>query len=191
MSIRAKIKEIKHLRSKYFICVLENIKLSVNLASVIRNVSALGIQKIYLIGGYPGIPKSFEESRENKHLLKSSVGASKWTFIKHFETTKECINYLRKNFYTIVITSPHLKGKNNVNLYDGQFTNKRLSIWFGNETEGISEEAINNSDFCVQVPMGGVVESFNLGTSTGIVLSYIREQRLKFLKNKDERKKNI
>jgi len=184
MSIRDRIKTIKHLRNKYTICVIENPKLSVNLASIIRNVSAFGIEKIYIIGGYKGIPKTFEKSRNNKELLQASVGACKWTFIKHFETTQDCINHLRKNWYKIAITSPHLKGKNNIDLYSGKFTQKRLSIWFGNESHGISETAVNNSDLCIQIPMGGIVESLNLGTSTGIVLSYIGQQRLKFIKDK-------
>ena len=188
MSIRQRIKEVKHLRNRYLICVLEEPKLAVNLSSTIRNVSALGVEKIYIIGGYKGIPKTFEQSRKNKELLGSSVGASKWKFIKHFNTTEECINHLRKNLYTIAVTSPHIKGKINTNLYEGKFTQKRLAVWFGNESHGISEEAVNNSDICVQIPMGGVVESFNLGTSTGIVLSYIREQRLKFLENKKKLK---
>ncbi len=34
---------------------------------------------------------------------------------------------------------------------------------------------------CIQIPMGGIVESLNLGTSTGIILSYIGYQRLKFV----------
>ncbi len=182
--IRDRIKQVKHLRNRYLICVLENPKQSINLASTIRNVSALGVEKIYIIGGYPGVPKSFEESRENKSLLSSSVGASKWTFIRHFETTQDCIDYLRFKDYTIAITSPHLKDKNNTNLYEGKFTQKRLSVWFGNESHGISDLAANHSDICIQIPMGGIVESLNLGTSTGIVLSYIREQRLNFLKQK-------
>ncbi len=184
MSIRQKIKKIKHLRSKYFICVLENPKDSNNLASAIRNVCALGVEKIYVIGGYNGIPKSFDEFRNNSHLSKISVGASKWTFVKHFETTSECISYLRKNLYTIAVTSPHLQNKENVNLYDGKFTHKRLAVWFGNESNGISDEAVSGADLVVQIPMAGIVESFNLGTSTGIVLSYIREQRINFTKNK-------
>lgn len=183
MSIRERIKKVKHLRNKYLICVIENPKLSINIGSIIRNVSALGVEKIYIIGGYKGVPKNFEDSRNNKSLLTDSVGAAKWTFVKHFETAAECIGHLRKNLYTIAVTSPHLKGKENVELYDGDFTQKRLAVWFGNESSGISEEAAANSDLCVQIPMGGVVESFNLGTSTGIVLSYIRHQRLEYLKN--------
>lgn len=184
MSIRSRIKEIKHLRNRYLICVLENPKQSINLASTIRNVSALGVEKIYIIGGYPGVPKNFEESRNNKNLLNSSVGAARWTFLRHFYTAEQCLEHLRKKLYTVAVTSPHLKGKNNVNLYDGNFTQKRLAVWFGNESTGISDLAAESADLCVQIPMGGIVESLNLGTSTGITLSYIREQRLKFLKEK-------
>jgi hypothetical protein len=39
--------------------------------------------------------------------------------------------------------------------------------------------------------MGGIVESLNLGTSTGIILSYIREQRLNFVKEKENKKNKI
>ena len=32
------------------------------------------------------------------------------------------------------------------------------------------EEAVNSAEMCIQIPMGGIVESLNLGTSTGIIL---------------------
>ena len=74
-----------------------------------------------------------------------------------------------------------MKGKENVVLYEGSYTQRRLAVWFGNESKGISDEAVNNADMCIQIPMGGIVESLNLGTSTGIVLSYIGYERLKFV----------
>ena len=54
-------------------------------------------------------------------------------------------------------------------------------MWFGNESKGISDEVTESADMCIQIPMGGIVESLNLGTSTGIILSYIGYQRLKFV----------
>ena len=102
-------------------------------------------------------------------------------FVKHFDTTCECIAHLRKNLFTSVVTSSHEKGKKNINLYEGTFTQKRLAVWFGNEAKGISDEAVESADMCIQIPMGGIVESLNLGTSTGIILSYISYQRLKFV----------
>jgi tRNA (guanosine-2'-O-)-methyltransferase len=179
MAVRDKIREVKHLQNKYFICVLENPKDVKNLASTLRNVSAFGVEKLYVVGNIDGI-KDFESSRTNERLTKLSVGSNKWVFVKYFATTSECIIHLRNRF-TIAVTSSHLKGKENVFLYEETFTQKRLAIWFGNETKGVSDEAVEHADMCIQVPMGGVVESLNLGTSTGIILSYISYQRLQFV----------
>lgn len=180
MPIRDRIREVKHLQNKYFICVLENPKDIVNIASTVRNISAFGVEKLYVIGNN-SIVKDFETSRNHKGLTNRSVGANKWVFVKQFETTAECISHLRKNRYTIATTSSHTKGKENVYLYEEDFTQKRLAVWFGNESKGISDEAADEADMCIQIPMGGIVESLNLGTSTGIVLSYISYQRLKFI----------
>lgn len=181
MAIRERIRKIKHLRNLYFVCVLENPTDIVNIASAIRNISAFGVEKLYIVGGAKNILHDFESSRNNKRLTNISVGANKWVFVKRFETTNECISHLRKNLYTIAVTSSHEKGKNNTNLYEETFTQKRLAIWFGNESKGISDEAVNDADMCIQIPMGGIVESLNLGTSTGIILSFVGYQRLKFV----------
>jgi len=180
MPIRDRIRQVKHLQNKYYICVLENPKDVVNIASAMRNISAFGIEKLYVIGNNKMV-QDFETSRNNKHLNNVSVGANKWVFVKQFDTASDCISHLRDNRYTIAVTSSHIKGKNNVNLYEESFTQKRLAVWFGNESKGISDEATKEADMCIQIPMGGIVESLNLGTSTGIILSFISYQRLRYI----------
>lgn len=190
MTIRKKIRHIKHLQNKNFICILEDPKDIKNIGTVIRNISAFGVQKLYVISNN-NILKDFETSRTNKTLKKLSVGSNKWIFTKSFTTTQECIKHLKKNGYTIATTSSHSKDVQNVNLYETNFTQKKLAIFFGNESKGVSQEAIKNSDMCIQIPMGGIVESLNLGTSTGIILSFVSYQRLKFVfKNKKVHFKN-
>ena len=181
MAVRERIREIKHLQNKNFICVLENPTDIVNIGSAIRNISAFGVTKLYVIGGNKNILRDFETSRNSKRLLQISVGANKWVFVKRFETTEECVAHLLKNRYVSVVTSSHQKGKDNIDLYEGEFTQNRLAVWFGNESRGVSDEAVKNAEVCIQIPMGGIVESLNLGTSTGITLSYISYQRLKFI----------
>lgn len=180
MAVRERIRKVKHLQNKYFICVLENPTDIMNIASTLRNISAFGVEKLYVVGN-KNIVHDFESSRKNKRLTNLSVGSNKWVFVKYFNTTAECISHLRKNLYMIAVTSSHQKGKGNVNLYEETFTQKRLAVWFGNESKGISDEAVDSADMCIQIPMGGIVESLNLGTSTGLVLSYISYQRLKFV----------
>lgn len=145
-----------------------------------RNISAFGVEKLYVIGNNT-IVKDFETSRNHKGLTNTSVGANKWVFVKQFDTAAECIAHLQENRYTIAVTSSHLKGKQNVNLYEEKFTQKRLAVWFGNESKGISDEAAEAAEMCIQVPMGGIVESLNLGTTTGIILSYVGYQRLRYI----------
>lgn len=182
MSVRDRIRKVKHLRNHYFLCVLENPTDIVNIASALRNVSAFGVEKLLIIGN-KNIVKDFENSRSNQRLTKLSVGSNKWVFVQHFDTTPGCLAYLKKNLYTIAVTSSHFKGKQTLDLYEGTFTQPRLAVWFGNESKGISDEAAENADMCIQIPMGGIVESLNLGTSTGIVLSYIGYQRLRYVFN--------
>ena len=127
--------------------------------------------------------------REKKKLLDISVSAVKWTFVKKFKTTEECMDHLEKNKFISIVISPHVKGKTNIILQDGDFTQKRLAVWFGNEARGISNLAVERSVACVSVEMYGIIESLNLATSTGIVLYEITKQRRDYQKvNKKGRK---
>ena len=56
-------------------------------------------------------------------------------------------------------------------------THSKLAVWFGSEATGISDLAVERSDLCVSIPMFGMIESLNLGTSSGIVLYEVAKQR--------------
>jgi tRNA (guanosine-2'-O-)-methyltransferase len=185
MAVRDRIRRVKHLQNKNFVCVLENPRDVVNIASAMRNISAFGVEKLYVIGNNPMV-SDFETSRNHKRLGNVSVGANRWVFVRQFDTASECMEHLRKERYTVAVTSSHVKDKENVSLYEGTFTQKRLAVWFGNESSGVSEEAVAGADLCIEIPMGGIVESLNLGTSTGIILSYISYQRLRFVFENDK-----
>ena len=128
--------------------------------------------------------------RERKSLLKPSVSAIKWSFVKTFSSTEACIEHLEKKQFISIATSPHIKGKTNLYLQDGDYTQKRLAVWFGNESRGISDTAVNNCDACVQIQMAGIIESLNLATSTGIVLYEITKQRREYQSNNKRGRKS-
>jgi len=83
--------------------------------------------------------------------------------------------------YVSAVTSPHLKGRKNVVLHEGDFTQPMLAVWFGNESQGVSELAVKNSEVCINIPMCGIIESLNLGACTGIVLYEVTKQRRNYL----------
>ena len=80
----------------------------------------------------------------------------------------------------------------NVYLHEGEFTeHAKLAVWFGNEKRGISDLAVQRSDMCVAIPMFGMIESLNLGTSSGIVLYEITTQRRKYQSEYRKRDKRV
>lgn len=188
-SLRQKADAAKLGRCKYLIAVLEEPSDPKNIGTVIRNVNALGVEKLYIVDSKRVIPTSWESMRGNKTLLKTSVSGVKWSFVKKFKTTEECFDHLEKNGYTSVVTSPHIKGKTNVILQDGDFTQDKLAVWFGNEARGISNLAVERSAACIQIEMYGIIESLNLATSTGIVLYEITKQRREYQKNNKRARK--
>ena len=181
--LRQRANAVKSGRCKNLIAVLEEPSDPKNIGTVIRNINALGVEKLYIVDPNNIIPKDWQEMRTRKTLLKTSVSAVKWTFVKKFKTTQECIEHLAKNKYVSVVTSPHIKGKTNVVLQHGDFTQKRLAVWFGNEARGISDLAVENAIACVNIEMYGIIESFNLAVSTGIVLYEVTKQRREYQKS--------
>jgi len=163
----------KH-RLRTLVCVLEDPKTVANIGSIIRSVNAFGVSKLYIVD-------RLRTYREDQYLLKKlSVGSNQWTFIRTFESTKECMDLLKKRGYTSIATSPHTMNKTNIELGRGAFTDRKLAVWFGNESKGLTPEAIDSCDRCVQIPMRGMVESHNLASSVAIVLHVIVDQRTHF-----------
>lgn len=177
-NLRAKADLATEKRCNTLICVLENPSNLGNMGAVIRNINCLGVGKLYVI---TDDPKSFEDMRKDKLLRMTSSSANKWTYVKCFKTTQECLDHLAKNNFKSLVTSPHIKGKENYSLYTHDFNQyPKLAIWFGNETRGISNLAIEKSDGCLSIPMYGIIESLNLSVSSAIVLSYVGQKRREY-----------
>ena len=178
--VRERAKAIKPYRCKNLIAVIENPNDIKNIGTIIRNVNALGIDKTYIIDPANKLQENWLEMRERKSLSKTSVSAIKWSFVKRFDSTEDCLKHLERYRYVSIVTSPHIKGKKTVILHEGDYTHPRVAVWFGNESRGVSDLAIERSEFCVTIPMFGMIESLNLGTTSGIVLYEIAKQRREY-----------
>ncbi|MEO1690157.1 MAG: RNA methyltransferase [Cyanobacteria bacterium J06631_6] len=179
-SVRKKADKIKPYRCKNLIAVLEYPTDVKNIGTAIRNINALGIEKTYIVDPPKLLPNDWEEMRNRKSLSKTSVSAIKWSFVKRFDSTRLCLEHLAKYRFISIVTSPHVKGKENFVLHEADYTHPKLAVWFGNESRGISDLAVENSAFCVSIPIFGMIESLNLGTTTGIILYEIAKQRREY-----------
>ena len=177
-SVRKRADEVKPFRCKHLIAVLENPADVKNIGTVIRNVNALGVEKVYVVDPHRSLPDDWQDLRDRKSVSKTSVSAVKWTFVRRFDSTDDCFDHLERKGFTSIVTSPHVKGKASIFLHEGDYTtHTKLAVWFGSESVGISDRAVERSEMCVCIPMFGMIESLNLGTSSGIVLYEVAKQR--------------
>ena len=189
-NLRKRADEIKDYQCKNLIAVLEEPTHSNNIGKVIRCVNTLGVDKLYVVDSKNKLPDEWKQMRRNKSLIRMSASAIKWSFVKKFKTTKECLDHLEENGFVSISTSPHQKGKKNIILQEGNYTHKRLAVWFGNESNGLSKEVIERSEACVHIEMFGIIESMNLSTSTAIILYEITKQR-RILKNLSPKERKV
>lgn len=188
-SLRRKAERASVYRSRTLVCVVENPKHTANLMGIVRTAEAIGVGKVYVIrGSRLRLPKDWQDMRNDPHLLKLSASGIKWLFVKEFSSTAECLQHLAKKNFTNIGTSPHQLGKKNVPLSEGKYTQHHLAVWFGNETRGLSQEALEACDFCIQIPMYGIIESMNLSSSASIVLNHIVEKRQEYSRTKLSKK---
>ncbi|EGQ7990767.1 RNA methyltransferase [Vibrio vulnificus] len=191
-SVRRRAKQIKGFRCKNLIAVIEAPDDIKNIGTVIRNVNAFGAEKVYVIDPRNALPAEWQDMRDLKALSKTSVSAVKWSFVKRFDSTSDCIAHLEKNRFVSMVTSPHVKGKENATLDKVDFTvDYKLALWFGNERLGVSKQAIAHSKLCVSIPMFGMIESLNLGTTSGIVMYEATKQRRDYQSKYLKRNKRV
>jgi len=151
-------------RTRYVTLVLEDIYQSQNASAVLRSCDSFGMQDVHII----------ENRNECQLDTEVSLGSEKWLTLhfykNHQDNTFEAIQYLRKNDYRIIATSPHAMDESldNLNLKKG-----KLAVFFGTELKGLSETVLENADEHIRIPMLGFAESFNISVAAALTMQEI------------------
>lgn len=142
------------------VVVLDNIRSAHNVGSAFRTCDCFGMDKLWLCG-ICAVPPSAE-------IHKTGLGAEESVPWEYCGSTLEVIGRLREEGYTIVSVEQTV---NSVNL--SEFTpekDARYAFVFGNEVDGVSQEAVDMSDFALEIPQSGTKHSLNVSVSIGVVL---------------------
>ncbi|WP_406683156.1 RNA methyltransferase [Seonamhaeicola sp. MEBiC1930] len=149
-------------RTKHFTVATEDVYQLHNTSAVIRSCDVFGIQEVNII----------EEQNTKQIDREIAMGAQKWVDLNRFHSVKDCISILKQKGYQIVATTPHT---NNCELYDFDITQKSC-FFFGRETEGLSDEVLEQADCFLKIPMVGFTESLNISVSAAIILQHVTDK---------------
>ena len=144
--------------------VLENIHDPHNVSAILRSCDAVGVVRaelLYTLEPFPKIGK------------KSSSSANKWVERRKHTSVSECVATLRREGFVVLATrlSPGARP-----LYDFDLTGRTAFI-LGNEHRGVSDEAAQQADALIQIPMMGMIESLNVSVAAAVCLYEALRQR--------------
>ena len=158
-----KIKKILSQRQPDLTVLLEDVEKPHNLAAIARTCDAVGIPEIHAVSAIKGLRLS----------QMAAGGIRKWVSLKKYKSTEEAFKALKANNMQLVVT--HLSD-NTIDYKEIDYT-KPTAIIAGSEYEGVSEFAIENADYCISIPMLGMVQSLNVSVAMSIILYEALNQR--------------
>ncbi|MDB4752730.1 RNA methyltransferase [Winogradskyella sp.] len=164
---RERFTSVLKQRTKYFTVATEDVYQLHNTSAVIRSCDVFGIQEVNII----------EEVNTKRIDREIAMGAQKWVDLNRYNTVNQCIKDLKTNGYQIVATTPHAE---DCDLIDFDIS-KKSCFFFGRETEGLSQQVLDEADCFLKIPMFGFTESLNISVSAAIILQHVTSK----LRNSD------
>ena len=159
-----KIQKIVPQRSSSFIPVLENIYDRGNISAVMRSAEAFGFYEMHIIEG----------SEKFKESARVTQGADKWLNIYRWSNTTETLSFLKSRHVKIYAT--HLS-KESIEIQDiPRSSGQQVALIFGNEKEGVTDQALEYCDGNILIPMKGFTQSFNISVATALCFQEAAKQ---------------
>lgn len=148
------------------VCVIaEAIHRRHNTSAILRSCEAFGVHEVHLITG------GFRTSRG------AARGAERWLDLHRWDNIADCIAALKARGFVVYVADL----AEDARTPDTVPVDAPLAILFGNELNGVSDEARALADGAVIVPMRGLTESLNVSVAAACVLQRVAERRRSLL----------
>lgn len=147
--------------------IVDNVLDTYNIGSIFRLADAVAVEKVYLCGG--------TETPPHHRIKKSSINTTEWVPWEYKKTALDAINDLRAKIPDIQVVS--IEQNDRSVPYDEIEYEFPVALIIGHETDGVSKEAMEASDYIAEMPMWGINISLNVMVSLGIMLYKVMEYR--------------
>ena len=157
---RLGIEEFRKKTKIPLIIVLDNIRSLNNIGSVFRTADAFLIEKIYLCG--------ISAQPPHKDIHKTALGATETVEWAYAKDTLTLVQQLKKDNIKIVSVEQAVGSTSLESFYPNK--GDTYAVIFGNEVKGVSQQVVDVSDICLEIPQFGTKHSLNIAVSCGVVL---------------------
>ncbi len=140
--------------------LMDNVRSMQNVGSLLRTCDAFAVEEA-VMAGITGVPPHPE-------ISKSALGAEETVKWRHVDDAAAEVRRLKAEGVCVcVLEQTH----GSIPLQDFRpRPGVRHMLVVGNEVEGVSQEIVDLSDYCLEIPQRGVKHSLNVAASGAIAL---------------------
>jgi len=139
--------------------VLDNVRSEMNVGSILRTADAFLMEEVVLCGITPTPPKS--------EIHKTALGAEDSVRWRYEASSAGVVADLRARGY-VVCAVEQVHGSIDLRQFHPE-PDKRYAVVLGHEVRGVSQEVVDGSDVCLEIPQFGTKHSLNVANSAAIV----------------------
>ncbi len=161
---------------RQLVLIAHNLRSSHNVGSLLRTADGLGIQQVWLTGytPYPLMPNDRRlphlANKQDQQIAKTALGAEKTLHLSQVADIQLAIGDLRQAGFKLAALE---QTANSLSLPALKPPDK-IALIVGREVEGLESEVLAACDFCLEIPMFGQKESFNVAAAAAMALYALR-----------------
>lgn len=161
---------------RQIIVVAHNMRSTHNVGSLLRTAEGLAVKQVYLTGytPYPVVAQDERlphlSAKLDKQISKTALGAERYVDWHQEADINTVITRLRNDGYQIIglEQTPSSAPLQTIQAPD------KVALLLGREVEGLEQEVLDLCDLCVEIPMLGKKESYNVVQAAAMALYQLR-----------------
>ena len=157
-------KDLEFHANPFAVC-MEHWKGDFNIGTLIRNANAFNAKEVFYLG-----KKRFDP--------RGAVGSQHYVNVTHLGSCYTSLNKLKKR-YTFIAVDNNTPNTTKLTNFNWNMISKPPLFLFGEESTGLTKEALKMADYTIEIEQYGSVRSLNVPTSSGILI----HDFVRFLKN--------
>lgn len=157
---RVSEEEFKLQKKFPLLVILNDIRSLNNIGSFFRTADAFNVEKIYLCGITANPP--------HRDIQKTALGATETVEWEYRQSITELIKELKSK--GVAVCSIEQAEKTTLLQDITVLKEEKFALIFGNEVNGVDQEAIDLSDYIIEIPQFGTKHSLNVSVCAGVVM---------------------
>jgi tRNA G18 (ribose-2'-O)-methylase SpoU len=157
---RVSEEEFKLQKKFPLLVILNDIRSLNNIGSFFRTADAFNVEKIYLCGITANPP--------HRDIQKTALGATETVEWEYRQSITELIKELKTD--GVAVCSIEQAEKTTLLQDITELKAEKFALIFGNEVNGVDQDAIDLSDYIIEIPQFGTKHSLNVSVCAGVVM---------------------